>query len=281
MTVTAASVIKVAKAEIGVRETRSGGHWVNDSKYNKWFGPIPGYGRGGYDYPYCAAGISWVADKSGAKALYPRTAGCATAVAWFKARGRFSAYPAVGAQVFFGPGGNTHTGLVVSYTATAITTVEFNTNVNGSAEGDGVYLKTHQRKDSYVYGYGYPAFAEGIKSADPAWAKDAPKAPTKPAGTAKPTVDLSELIRAAKTDPGAAQGHQTYAAGTKLVEAALRQGGFLAAKYASDGSFGTTTVTAYAKYQRSLNYSGTDANGVPGLTSLTKLGAKYGFGVKP
>jgi len=39
-----------------------------------------------------------------------------------------------------------------------------------------------------------------------------------------------------------------------------------------DGNFGTTTVTAYAAYQRSLGYTGLAANGLPGTASLTKLG---------
>ena len=34
-----------------------------------------------------------------------------------------------------------------------------------------------------------------------------------------------------------------------------------------------TTIAAYAKYQKSLGYTGLDANGLPGKTSLTKLGA--------
>ncbi|MGW6754536.1 GH25 family lysozyme [Streptomyces sp. NPDC055006] len=465
---TAADVTKIAKAEVGTKEARSGGHWVNNSKYNKWFGKIPGYDQDGYGYPWCAVFVAWVAAQAGDASLYPKTAGCATAVAWFKSRKRFSEYPAVGAQVFFGPGGGTHTGLVVAYTATTITTVEGNTNTSGSAEGDGVYLKTRQRRDSYVYGYGYPAFAEGIKSADPAWSdkpaalgikgidvssyqsetydlagaefvavkategdaytnpkreaqvkrardakrvvghyhflrpgdmkkqidfflkvaaplaseflaldwedakvscadKDAalkylqskaagrkvllycntqfwlnkdtssfaadglwiaqysvkagapaieaewlmhqytdkpvdtsvtrwatrsamakwatpvatkPAEPAKPK-PAKPVVDLSDIMRAAKNDPTAPQGHQTYSAGVKIVEAALKAAGYLAAKYASDGSYGTTTIDAYKKWQRKLGYKGADADGIPGTTSLTRLGAKHGFGVKP
>ncbi|WP_328546783.1 CHAP domain-containing protein [Streptomyces platensis] len=286
MTATAAGVLSVARAEVGTHETRSGGHWVNDSKYNKWYGSIPGYDRNGMDYPYCAVFVAWCADKAGAAALYPKTAGCATAVAWYKKAGRFSEYPAVGAQVFFGSGGGSHTGLVYDYDADWIYTVEGNTNINGGAEGDGVYLKKRARRDSYTYGYGYPKFAEGIKSADPAYAKEAPKAPAKPKPAPakpkpKPTVDLSELIRAAKLDPKAAQGHQTYAAGVKVVEAALKAEGYLSAKYAGDGSYGTTTVAAYQKWQKALGYGGKDADGIPGTTSLTRLGAKHGFNVKP
>src|SRR5690606_18996251 len=133
-----------------------------------WCGKIPGYPRDGYGYPWCAVFVAWCAEKAGIASLYPKTAGCLTAVNWFRNQGRFSFYPAVGAQVFFGSGGGTHTGLVIAYDADTITTVEGNTNANGSAEGDGVYLKTRQRRDAYVYGYGLPKFAEGIVTADPA-----------------------------------------------------------------------------------------------------------------
>ncbi|WLW38504.1 endolysin [Streptomyces phage Vanseggelen] len=178
-------VIDIATREVGVHEKKVGGHWVNDSKYNRWFGKIPGYGQDGYGWPWCAAFVAWVAHEAGVSNLYPKTASCSAGVNWWKKLGRWSEYPAIGAQVFFGPGGGTHTGLVVGYDADNIYTVEGNTNVNGSAEGDGVYKRTRARRSANVYGYGYPKFPEGIKSADPAYAKEAPKAPAKPA-PAKP-----------------------------------------------------------------------------------------------
>ena len=96
---------------------------------------------------------------------------------------------------------------------------------------------------------------------------------------ALPTVDLSQLVKAAKTDPGAKQGNQTYPSGVKIVEAALAKEGLLSAKYAGDGSFGTTTVDAYKKWQRRLGYTGADADGIPGMKSLSALGQKYKFKV--
>ncbi|MFE7072724.1 N-acetylmuramoyl-L-alanine amidase [Streptomyces sp. NPDC057620] len=109
---------------------------------------------------------------------------------------------------------------------------------------------------------------------------------TKPGGTAvpkptpsRPRVDLSRLVTAAKTDPPARQGHVTYLAGVNLVEAALVKEGFLAKAYAGDGSYGSSTRDAYARWQRRLGYSGSAADGVPGMTSLKKLGAKHGFDV--
>lgn len=105
-----------------------------------------------------------------------------------------------------------------------------------------------------------------------------PSTPTTPT-PAKPKVDLSLLVSAAKTDPGAAQGHVTYMTGTNLTEDALVKEGFLSKAYAHDGSFGSTTKAAYKKWQIKLGYTGSDADGIPGSTSLKKLGAKYGFDV--
>lgn len=120
-------------------------------------------------------------------------------------------------------------------------------------------------------------------SAMRAWATGTPAAPAKPAAPkppAKPVVDLSNVVAAAKADPKAAQGHTTHAADVKIVEAALKAEGLLSSKYASDGSYGTTTKTAYSAYQRKLGYSGADADGIPGMTSLKKLGTAHGFTVK-
>lgn len=106
----------------------------------------------------------------------------------------------------------------------------------------------------------------------------------KPGGTAtpKPTpstprVDLSRLVAAAKADPLARQGHVTYMAGVNLVEAALVSEGLLGKRYAGDGSFGSATKDAYARWQRRLGYSGSAADGIPGMTSLKKLGDRHGF----
>jgi hypothetical protein len=110
-------------------------------------------------------------------------------------------------------------------------------------------------------------------------AKPAVPAKPAPAPAPKPKVDLSALVHAAKTDPNAAQGHTTYAAGVKLVEAALRAEGYLAKAYASDGSYGTSTIAAYRKWQLKLGYRGSAADGIPGFVSLTKLGNKHGFTV--
>ncbi|MEH0579004.1 CHAP domain-containing protein [Streptomyces sp. B21-108] len=168
---TAADVLRVAKAEVGYHEGYSGGHWNNFQKYSP---AVPGL-EWSQNQAWCATFAAWCFQQAGMpKDSYPVTASCELGVAWWKKAGRFSEYPGIGAQVFFGAGGGSHTGLVYAYDDTYIYTVEGNTNDSGSAEGDGVYLKQRARRDDYVYGYGYPAYPGGIASADPNWKNPAP-----------------------------------------------------------------------------------------------------------
>jgi hypothetical protein len=95
----------------------------------------------------------------------------------------------------------------------------------------------------------------------------------------KPSVSLSQLIAAAKKDPKAAQGSASYRAGALLVEKALAAEKLLASQWV-DGSFGTKTVAAYAAWQRKCGYTGAAADGIPGKSTLTRLGAAHGFTVK-
>lgn len=273
MAVTAADVINVALPEVGYHEGRSpDGSWNNDQKYSD---EVPGLEWSDWQ-AWCATFVSWCAMRAGAADLYPRTASCYTGVQWFKARGRFSEYPAVGAQVFFGSGGGTHTGLVVDYDETYIYTVEGNTNTNGSAQGDGVYRQKRARRDAYVYGYGYPKFEGGIRSADPAYGA---QKPAEPKPEPKPVVSVAHINAARAKDIPAATGHTTYPAEVKLVEAALVAEGFLSKTWA-DGSWGTKTDEAFNAFRRSIGLTGDDARGSVGSYSLGRLGAKRGFEVK-
>jgi hypothetical protein len=111
-----------------------------------------------------------------------------------------------------------------------------------------------------------------------AWPAVKPK--PKPTTPAKPSVSLSKLVAAAKANPPAKGTPVTYA-GVRTVELALVKAGLLSARLA-DGHFGSDTVRAYAAWQRSKaggGYTGKSADGVPGLASLRKLAAKYGFTV--
>ncbi|WP_282205011.1 peptidoglycan-binding domain-containing protein [Kitasatospora fiedleri] len=93
------------------------------------------------------------------------------------------------------------------------------------------------------------------------------------AATALPTVNMEATVLAAQIDPRRADNTLTPGAKDSVlaVERALQARGLLDAKWV-DGYFGTTTIAAYAAYQRSLGYTGLAANGLPGTTSLTSLG---------
>ncbi|RAO46158.1 hypothetical protein GAR06_03022 [Micromonospora saelicesensis] len=90
---------------------------------------------------------------------------------------------------------------------------------------------------------------------------------------ARPVVDMEATVLAAQIDPRRADNTLTPGAKNSVlaVEQALQAQGLLNAQWV-DGYFGTVTVSAYAAYQRSLGYTGLAANGLPGTTSLTKLG---------
>ena len=92
--------------------------------------------------------------------------------------------------------------------------------------------------------------------------------------SALPAVDMELVLLAAQVDPPKADTGLTPGASAHVleVERALNAKGLLPAS-AVDGHYGTSTVTAYAAWQRSLGYSGLDANGYPGPTSLASLGS--------
>lgn len=117
----------------------------------------------------------------------------------------------------------------------------------------------------------------GNSHLDPGPMPDLFGAPAKPPATVQ-RVSLAHVVAAAKKDPAATQGHTTYRAEVLVVEQALKAEGLLAGQYV-DGSFGSLTVNAYARWQKRLGYSGTAADGIPGMTSLKKLGDRHGFTV--
>lgn len=101
-----------------------------------------------------------------------------------------------------------------------------------------------------------------------------------PKPAAKPVVSVAHLNSARAKDIPAATGHTTYAAEVKVVEAALKAEGLLDAKYASDGSWGTTTDAAYEAFRRAHGYTGDAAKGAVGLESLKILAARHYFTAK-
>lgn len=246
------AVTQTAAGQVGVHEGRDHGEWNNIQRYSD---EVPGL-EWSQGQPWCATFVSWVALRAGAAAIFPRTASCSTGVGWFKDRKRFSEYPAVGAQVFYGPGGSEHTGVVERYDATSIYTIEGNTNVNGSAEGDGVYRRVRERTAPRVYGYGYPEYSGGIDSADPSWPQHTPT-PHPPA--LEPFPGAQWFHTAPHSPIITAMGRRLVAEGVALYA----QG--------PGPQWTETDRRSYARFQLKIGYRGTDADGWPGPVSWAKL----------
>ncbi|AXB44704.1 peptidoglycan-binding domain-containing protein [Amycolatopsis albispora] len=90
---------------------------------------------------------------------------------------------------------------------------------------------------------------------------------------AAPAVNMQAVVKAAMWDPYKPDQSITPGSGdsVKVVEEALAAKNLLDRKQV-DGHFGTSTVTAYQKYQKSLGHSGLAASGLPGKGSLAELG---------
>lgn len=263
----ASKVLAAAASVVGYHEGRSNGSWNNDQRFSK---ETPGFAWSNYQ-AWCDTFVAWSFFKAGLFNELPvKSAGCAESVAGFKKVNRFSAYPAVGAQVFFGPGGGSHTGIVVSYDGTNISTIEGNTNDNGSAEGDGVYRKVHARRDTNVYGYGYPNYREGIDSADPAWAKAKPKPIVPPVVKKVLAAIVGRLVYVENLVPGR-PGNGSVG----VLQRVLNKD--LGIKLPVSSVYDAATKAAVAHVQRNLGFKGADADGVIGGVTLAFLAKKYHF----
>lgn len=152
--VQAARLVAVARAELDYKEGKTASGLPNNIQRYSPAVPTLEWSQG---QPWCATFVAWCAIQAGVPDLFPRTASCDVAGSFFKARGEWSEYPAIGAQVFFGtPSDLSHTGIVCDFDETYVWSIEGNTNTTGSRNGDGVYINKRLRRASNVIGYGHP-----------------------------------------------------------------------------------------------------------------------------
>lgn len=142
----AEKLINIAKKEIG--NNKSDGTHMKYETYMGFSG----------NEPWCAMFVSWCANQAGFidSGIIPKYASCSDGVSWFQSKNAFhkegSGYtPQPGDIVFFGPGGGSHTGIVVKSDANNVYTIEGNTS-------DMVAERTRPRATGYVYGYGTPDY---------------------------------------------------------------------------------------------------------------------------
>ncbi len=144
-------IIKIAQKEIGYKEGNG-----NNTKYGIWYGMN--------NNPWCAMFVSWCAKQANIpQDIVPKMAYVPYMINFFKnlkqyyAKGNYRPQP--GDIVFFGS--SSHVGLVESCDGKNLVTIEGNTAKNAnSSNGDGVYRRNRTITDSWVMGYGLPAYKE-------------------------------------------------------------------------------------------------------------------------
>ena len=197
--------------------------------------------------------IYLAADKDEDAALYilcqPRRscgAGCSFSAQYYKQAGRWSTKPQVGAQIFFtySPGDVSHTGLVESFTATTVTTIEGNA-------GDKVSRITYNINDPKIYGYGLPRYGE-INS------------PSSGSNNNNNNIIVGSSCRVQL--PELEYGSGGYAVQT--LQILLIQRGFSCGSYGADGDFGNGTLNAVKKFQAS---KGLSPDGIVGAQTWAAL----------
>ena len=278
-------VITIAKKQEGFREgknnyTKFAAELIKAKIAQPWW----------QNQPWCETFQAWAFVEAGYRKLAPMTPGCATAVAWFRKRKRVNQYPAIGAQVFFGPGGKDHVGLVYKYDPTHIWTIEGNTNDNGSSEGIGVFLKKRSRKSAS--GYGYPEYGDGIVTADPrkkghkgftfkkaasSGVRDSASEPEREEKSL-PWVSVKQVQWAATHSVSAERAAKAGVANprddVKLVQQALEKVMGTSPKDPA-GIYGEDTDRLFNRFRRDkLKFAGSLASAKPGPKALAALGRR-------
>ena len=168
---TAKDVLKVARAEIGTKESPSGSNRV---KYNTWY-----YGKevSGSAYPWCMAFVQWCFNQAGMPLPY-KTASCSALMRWSVEHGRWVVSDYKPGDVllfdFGGDGDPDHVGILDSIEAGKLVSIEGNTSVTSNDNG-GCVMERSRRKSTVVGAYrpDYSEEAEKMDNTPSEWAEEA------------------------------------------------------------------------------------------------------------
>ena len=134
-------ILSIAQSQIGVREATGKNDGIAVEKYLQYTGNKK-------DDPWCASFVSWVYGQAGL--VHPKTAWSPSLFPL--ARQTTNPLPADVFGVYFKELGRiAHCGLVNGRKGNWISTIEGNTNVASSREGDGVYQKLRHWRTIKVY----------------------------------------------------------------------------------------------------------------------------------
>ena len=154
-------IINVARSQVGYREGNclddlngynTGYHSYNNyCEYNYWYWGHNG--AGGSGYPWCATFVTWCARRAGVSSDILHGSACAGCgpeyfnITYYNG----SQYTPKPGDLFF-TWSWSHVGLVTGVDGNSFTTIEGNTNNNGSSEGNGVYERTRSGLSNFHFG---------------------------------------------------------------------------------------------------------------------------------
>ncbi len=134
-------LLTIAQSQVGVREATGHNDGQAVERYLRYTGNKKGE-------PWCAAFVSWVFARAG----YPQPKTAWSPALLPKQRLLNKATPAAVFGIYFKDKGRiAHAGLVEKQKDHWIYTIEGNTNIAGSREGDGVYRKLRHAKTIAAY----------------------------------------------------------------------------------------------------------------------------------
>ncbi|MFI9600316.1 CHAP domain-containing protein [Streptomyces sp. NPDC052043] len=231
-----------------------------------------------YNFPWCNATITRAAVDAGeyeAVCFGTDYAYTVAHAARFKAAGQWHAMTngikasgiRRGDVVFFDWGGSSEIGTIDH--VGIVTGVSSDHRYVYTIEGNTARLCARRVRTVHeIAGFGRPKYKAAPKTTTASGSSSTSK---------RPQVSLAKLIKAFKTDPPKKGTPVSYPL-VEVVENALVAERLLAKRYA-DGHAGTATRSAYTLLQERYGYRGADADGIPGMTSLKRLGKAHGFDV--
>lgn len=233
----APEVLAVARTQLGTVESPVGS---NNVTYNTWY-----YGRAvsGSAYPWCAAFVSWVADRAKATAIIPKHAYTPSGAAWFQSRKQWSRTPKVGSIVYYHWTGMTrisHVGIVEAVNSDGSwVAIEGNTDVTGGRTG-GKVMRQRRTSLGTLGGFGHPAYS-GVVSTNP------------PTATLQASaVTAAESPTAAPAYPGLLK-RGSKGEGVRTMQTRLKRhcdgAGYGTGSNFADGDYGPGTESAVRWYQ--------------------------------